>query len=309
MKRLFKQIIFSVFVLTLSATQVSAAQCKEILETLGLPERILVGGGIKIKANGEIEPLVEPLDVRIFDFDDNIMHLATHIYVRHKDNHDDIKSMHTVEYAIERSRVGETGKYKDYEIWRDAHEGSFQDFRDINNPDIFPDDVESVIKNDPAQKWRGPAWLRWAFTMKNPKTRQWAGILTSRGQWKESILRGLSLLVEAEYLEGLPRGELIFTIKSPEITAKLPSLNEPQRKREVLLELLDLIESIPLKNEGDFHKFEFSDDDFHMLNLVKKRVQKEAVKNERWPHIQITLITTTPGKESRFVIPQAVAKK
>ena len=281
-----------------AAAGLPSGRPQSILEKLGLRDEILRGGGIEIDADGRIKPVAEPIRMHAYDNDDNIAHYNTSIYIRHKTTHEEV-GITTEKYAEVRNSVGRDGEYKDYEFFGEYGHGSFRDFRDVENPDIFPQAAVDAVDGTRAAMFRGPAWLAFAQDMRNPKTAPWTAVVTSRGHESENMVRHYDVYKDRGLLARSPRQELIFATANATVAKALRATSTPEQKTEVLLALIDLLESIPLANPGDRHIFSFSDDDLDMITRVKNKLTEEQAVGRRWPHVKLTLFSTGPGTESR----------
>jgi|CXWL01.1.fsa_nt_gi hypothetical protein len=281
-----------------------------ILDKMGVRRAILVGGGIQFAADGSILPVKDPIKFSTFDNDDNVLYYRTKIYIRRKDTKEEI-AISTAKFAEVRTTIGKSGHYKNYEFFGldQPDGGSFRDFMDIKDPEIFPKDVLEAILSVEASMWRGPSWFPWATALADPKRAQWVAVVTSRGHEPKSVVKGFDVLRSKSLLKNSPREELIFGVRTPLMDSIFPpGMAVPEKKIAVLIELLDLIESVPLADASAHHSFGFSDDDVDMITRVKAALAHEQVQKGRWPHIKISIFSTGPGSESRDVL-TAPAKK
>ncbi|MFI5361054.1 MAG: hypothetical protein ACHQ49_03705 [Elusimicrobiota bacterium] len=272
----------------------------DILGKLGLKEKILAGGGIQVRADGSIVPVKKPLKVKIFDNDDNVLYLATRIYLKNKITGEEA-ALPTAEFAQARPMIGKSGKYQDYDYFMAPDGGSFRDTSDIRNPNIFPSDVAEALKL-PSAMWRGPFWFPYATALADAETAPWVGILTSRGHEPENQVKGYDVLKQNAFLKNSPRAEMNWGVDTEKVRPILPpGLKTPEKKAAFLISALDLIESIPLEKKGRRHTLEYSDDDADMITKVREILSAEAAK-KRWPHVDIDLYSTGAGKEAEYVL-------
>ncbi len=275
-----------------------------LLDKMGVRRAILIGGGVQIGADGTIQPVKEPIKFAAFDNDDNVLYYRTKIYIRRKDTKEET-AISTAKFAEVRTTIGKSGHYKNYEFFGlgEPDGGSFRDFRDVKDPEIFPKDILDAIGSVEASMWRGPSWFAWATALADPKRAQWVSIVTSRGHRTQSVVKAFDILRHKGFQKGLPRAELIFGMTTPLMDGIFPpGMGIPEKKIAVLIELLDLIESVPLANPAYHHSFGFSDDDMDMIARVKTRLALEQVEKGRWPHVKISLFSTGPGAESLDVL-------
>lgn len=186
-----------------------STQPQGILEKLGLRGAILKGGGIEFDAEGRIKPVAESIHMQAYDNDDNIAYYRTKIYIRHKTTQVEA-GITTSKFAEVRDSIGKSGEYKDYEYFQSPDGGSYRDFRDISDPDVFAKDAADSIESTHSAMFRGPAWLAFAQAMKNPKRAPWAAVVTSRGHKPDNMVRGYDVFKDRGYLARSPRKELIF---------------------------------------------------------------------------------------------------
>jgi hypothetical protein len=272
-----------------------------LLKRLGTYARILTGGGIRFGADGKLLPLTAPLRVAAFDNDDNLIRYATKIYLRRAGTREEL-AISTDEFARERTGIGKSGKYKDYAM-SDLNGGALRDFFDVRDAEIFPKDLAAAIAK---ADWKGPSWDAFVRALSSPRTAAWTAIITSRGHVPENMVRGMAPLKQNGSVAALPRPELIFPV-SPDsgtpLSRALPAdMPVPQRKVEVILELLDLLESVPLADPAARHSFGYSDDDADMIARIRERLTNEETLARRWPHVRITLFATGAGRERTDVL-------
>lgn len=267
-----------------------------LLGQLGLRDKILAGGGITVNPDGTIQAVTKPIRFYAFDNDDNALFLRTKVYLRDKLTGTEL-AIPTAEYGRVRPTIGKSGKYAAYE----EYEATFRDFKDEVDPEIFAKDVLAAVEEYQAGEFRGPAWYRFAMALKNPQEAVWTAVITSRAHKAAGMVRGYEKLRERGFLESVPREELVFAVGEDSPVDKLMGgvHKNPQKKAEVIVELLDLINSIPLTDPSARHAFGYSDDDHDMISYIKEVLAAEQLGGRRWPNVRISLFTTTLGKESR----------
>lgn len=274
----------------------------DLLSRLGLREKILINGGIPIEADGSIKPVSRPIKFLALDNDDNIAHYPHKAYFRHKVTGQEI-AIYSAKFAKVRPHIGKTGEFKDYDFFDidKDYGGTFRDSFDVVDPDVFPKQVKEAIDGAPAAMFRGPSWFQFAVAMADPAAAPWVAVVTSRGHKPANMVRGYEVFRAHGLIARVPREELIFPVNGDDVSRVLSYARNtmvPERKVEVLLSLLDLIESVPLANPDDHHSFGFSDDDFDMITRIKNRLSLEQSVHQRWPHVKITVFSSGPGKES-----------
>lgn len=266
-----------------------------LLRGLGLYDRIVRRGGLRARADGTIAPVRRPLVLRAFDNDDNLVFYSTKLYLRHKTTGEE-KALTTAEFAAARTDIGRAGAYRDYELFglQDADGGSFRDFLDANNPKIFSQDMAAALARADAA-WRGPSWTPFAEGLSDARDAAWVAIITSRAHRPRSLADGFRVLKRRGELKRVPRPELIFPVgEQSDVQRALPGwMKTPERKAEVLMELLDLLESVPLADPAARHVLSFSDDDPDQIERVRARLAADQAAG-RWPRVRIVLFSTAP---------------
>jgi len=272
----------------------------DILKKLGVSEKFLTGGGVKIGSHGVIEPVKKPLTVKVYDNDDNVVYLGTQVYLKHKTTGEE-KALTTAEFAAVRPEIGKSGPMKEYDYFKAADGGSFRDFLDGKNPNVFAQDVATAL-NSPSGTWRAPFYFNFATALADGETAPWVAILTSRGHEPENAVKGYEVMKQRAGLKNTPRAELIWGVDTDKVRPMLPTgLKTPEKKTAFLISALDLIESVPMARKGRRHTLEYSDDDADMINKVRDLLTAEAAK-KRWPHVNIKLYSTGVGREGTFTI-------
>jgi hypothetical protein len=125
-----------------------------------------------------------------FDFDDNVAHLNTPLYIFHRETGETLK-LSTQAWITFHSTIGKINSpYADYEIRYDDQTGSFRDFRDviiseaerlIGKKQTFVKDIEALL-NVPDLQWKGPSWDCFYHATFNQRP---VGIITARGHRSE----------------------------------------------------------------------------------------------------------------------------
>jgi hypothetical protein len=94
-----------------------------------------------------------------FDFDDNIMFLATPIFILNTET-EKREPFSTGKFANIHPLLGQPGEWENYAMF----EGSYSNFRDIPEDELQPgqkqyfvEDVEKAIKSD-ERSWQGSSW-------------------------------------------------------------------------------------------------------------------------------------------------------
>ncbi len=286
---------------TFTAASVPARPSYGMLKKLGVYDRILRGGGLTVRSDGSVVPVKKPLSLRAFDNDDNLIYYRTKIYVRHKVTGEE-KAIPTAEFALVRPQIGVSGKYADYELFGkgDKDGGSFRDFLDIKDPRVFIKDVNDAVTR--GGEWRGPSWAPFADALADQRDAPWVAIVTSRAHRPASFAKGFRVLKRLGELKRVPRKDMIFGVGELSVVQRLlpPGMKTPERKVEVLIELLDLLQSVPIDGEG-LHSFSFSDDDLDMIGRVRNRLAAEQASG-RWSRVRISLFSTAKDAAWKAVL-------
>jgi hypothetical protein len=286
-----------------NAAAAPAARRFGVLRRLGLDERILRGGGLRRRPDGALAPLQKPLSLRVFDNDDNLIYYRTKIYVRSKSTGEE-KAIPTAEFARVRPDIGLRGPYRDDELFglHDADGGSFRDFLDVKDPEIFAKDMQDALKRQD-RPWRGPSWRPFRDALADARDADWVAIVTSRAHRSSSFVDAFGILRRRGELARVPRAELIFGVgELSDVQRALPAgMKTPERKIEILIELLDLLNSVPLRRAADVHSFSYSDDDLDMITRVRDRLAAEQASG-RWPRVRVSVFSTAAGHSWETVL-------
>lgn len=229
-----------------------------------------------------------------FDFDDNIMRLATPIVLKHCKTGAE-REISTEDFAAFRKARGADDPYAcdpdatdDPKEWRNyaMFDGSFRYFEDIPPEEIedgerqyFVRDVAAAIAVD-GTGWQAPSWamFRHACAAGRP-----VSIITARGHARETIRAGLAVLKEAGLIEATPnyltiyavgdadtRKEIIAEIDDPAERARIESLADPTSdlKRWAIRQTVEA--GLVAYGAGPPHRFGMSDDDPKNVSLIVK---------------------------------------
>jgi len=244
-----------------------------------------------------------------FDWDDNIMFMPTAIVLFQKETGKEIQ-VETGEFATHRTEIGSSGKYANYELRSDRKTGSFRNFSDLSDPNVFKKDVNKAM-SAVDKRWRGPSWNAFIFATRFNSSAKWTTIITARGHNPETIFDTLKDFRDQKIISYLPKVEGIYPVSNPEIGGEADSPSAA--KTEIMKRLLDRISSQPidpknarqvLNRSGNGHKklhlWGFSDDDKGNFDKAKSVLSKE-VKKGRWPNVKIVLYYTSTHDEKERV--------
>jgi hypothetical protein len=284
---------------------------RHILDELGVREKIIANGGLQRLPGGLLKPLKKPLKLAILDIDGNILNLPTKLYIRHKKTHEE-KALTDEEYMTYGPDIGKRGLYQEYETFRAPDGGSYRELRDNLGPDAFPNAIDAMLSSPGPSQARAPSWEFFSGALANPETAPWVGLLTTRGHWQANITRGLSKLVDRSWLKQAPREEMIFPVGvgvGPMDKIFPPDAAPPDKKADILIGLLDLLESIPLEDASAHHDLGFSDNDARMMDRIRARLAHEQLEGGRWPHVKVSLYYTGGKKDKVVIMPLASVAK
>lgn len=203
-----------------------------------------------------------------FDFDDNVMFLATPIYIFERETRTEI-SLSTAEFARVSPQLGRPGAYENYEVDPDDSVGSFRRFRDSLRTDAdgeqpFIEDVRAALAG-PTQDWKGPSWEIFFHAVHNQRP---LAIITARGHDPKTITSGISLLRQAGHLSAEPNYLSIFPVSQPQTRASLGAGTIPELKMAAIVRSVETA----MREYGDnpYHRFGMSEDAPDNLELVAK---------------------------------------
>jgi hypothetical protein len=224
-----------------------------------------------------------------FDFDDNIMYLSTPILIRNRQTGRS-KKVTTTEFADIRRVLGQTGLWKDFEIF----DGTYRHFRDIPAAQIKPsqsqyflEDIEKAVSAK-GTAWQAPSWplLVYACQHQRPTV-----IITSRGHSRETIADGLRWLAKKKLIPKAPNLFAVYPVGNPDVAAELMSgVSDPKELKRLKeagdptsdlkrLAIHQAVEMALQKYGADLdHHFGMSDDDPLNVDLIIKAMCDCKVK-------------------------------
>jgi hypothetical protein len=234
-----------------------------------------------------------------FDFDDNVIHLPTHLYIFHKSTGKE-RALTTHEFAEVQSMLGKEGEWKDYELRvHDDQNGSFRRFREKNiNPWLswwkvqpLEEDMRAVFKK-PFEEWRGPSWNFFWYAVHNKRP---ISIITARGHHPDTLRKGISFLKKKGLITHEPNFLSVWPVSHKPTRLLLGDKNlewhASKLKQEAIKRSVDAAFAKYGKNPG--HRFGMSDDDPVNLKLIT-----EAMKDLKkiYPQNSFFVIDTHGGK-------------
>ncbi|PIT99788.1 MAG: hypothetical protein COT74_08360 [Bdellovibrionales bacterium CG10_big_fil_rev_8_21_14_0_10_45_34] len=244
-----------------------------------------------------------------FDLDDNVIFLATSIYLFHKKTGSEV-AVTTQEYAAISKDVSERGPWKDYELRLDSEVGSFRRFRDLGfTKETFS---ESDVKNLnglaeehfivdlahamglPDFHWKGPSWNCFYHATFNARP---VSLITARGHHPEVLKAGFREMVNRRHLHREPNYVDIFPVNHP---STRNMLGDPEKKWSVArLKQEAIYKSVETAIErfgnNPHHRFGMSDDSPENLELITESMRE---LKRRYPLMSFFVIDT---HQERFI--------
>lgn len=215
-----------------------------------------------------------------FDFDDNVMSLATQTYLFHRESGRELE-LSTREFAQVSHLVGRPGPYEGYEVILDDATGSFRRFRD--HPDLAPheqpfvQDVRTALAH-PDVAWRGPSWPLFEHAVHNDRP---ISIITARGHADATLRAGIDQLVQHGHLPAAPRYVSILGVSHPRLRQELGAgkaePNIPELKMAAILRSVEI--AMEQYGHNPHHRFGMSDDSPENLELVTRAMRVLKAKH------------------------------
>ena len=215
-----------------------------------------------------------------FDFDDNILFLPTPIIIFKKDTGEE-KYLSSSQWAKHHDTIGKQGPFKDYFLEYNDQTGSFRYFRDqklnfmdkvVRKQQFFISDIEKALKLS-NRHWQAPSWN--FFYHATSKQRP-ISIITARGHQRETLKKGIQLLIQKGHLPCPPNYLSLYPVANPQIrTRELGDLNLTQSiaqlKKQALFESVK--KAIELYGHNPYHRFGMSDDDPKNIELITEEMK------------------------------------
>lgn len=235
-----------------------------------------------------------------FDFDDNVAHLNTPLYIFHRESGEALK-LSTQVWTMFHSTIGKINTpYADYEIRYDDQTGSFRDFRDVSIPEAerligkkqsFVQDIEALL-NVPDLQWKGPSWNCFYHATFNQRP---VGIITARGHQPETIREGIKCYVDQGFLKYEPNYLSIFPVSHIETRHILGDKNLDQSVPWLKKAAIRASVEMAIKQYGysPHHRFGMSDDDPKNIQLI---VEEMKVLKTDYPEFSFFIIETQSGE-------------
>ncbi|MBK9295216.1 MAG: hypothetical protein IPM57_12395 [Oligoflexia bacterium] len=233
-----------------------------------------------------------------FDFDDNVIHLPTHLYVFHKTTGQE-HALTTHEFSDIQTKLGKEGIWKDYELRFDDQTGSFRRFREKKispwqywwKVQPLEEDMRAVLKR-PFEEWRGPSWNFFWYAVHNKRP---ISIITARGHHPDTLKKGISLLKKWGFITHKPNFLSVWPVSHKPTRLLLGDKDLNLHASELKKIAIKSSVSEAFKNYGvnPGHRFGMSDDDPVNLKLIV-----EAMRDLKkiYPDNSFFVIDTQGGK-------------
>jgi hypothetical protein len=234
-----------------------------------------------------------------FDFDDNVAFLSTSIVLFEKGTRREVK-LSSGEYALVHRQVGKPGPWENYELDFNDQTGSFRSFRDrdlswveriLGRKQFFVQDLAAAL-GYPDVQWKGPSWSCFYHATLNHRP---MSVITARGHRPETIIEGIDLLVQRQYLPHAPNYLSIFPVTHPNVRRELGcetgQTSVAALKKAAIRASVE--RAVQVYGYNDFHRFGMSDDDPHNVELI---VEEMKALKARYPQMSFFVIETQSGR-------------
>ena len=235
-----------------------------------------------------------------FDFDDNVVHLPSKIFIFNKKTHEELE-VSTTYFAEIAKTLGKSGPFENFEIRETAHVGSFRNFREIPK-ELLKDkkqqpllaDVFAALQN-PFLEWRGPSWNFFVHAVNNGRP---ISIITARGHHPHTIRQAINILVQSRDLPVNPNYLSLYPVSDSEVRKALGDKDlswsvAHLKKAAIHAAVKDAFECY---GENPHHRFGMSDDDPHNVELIIEAMKELKVK---YPDNAFFVINTAGGQLKR----------
>lgn len=214
-----------------------------------------------------------------FDFDDNVIHLPTDLYVFHKVTKEE-KAISTHEFAKMQFQLGKEGPWRDYEIVLNDQTGSFRRFREKQyglvgrffKTQPLREDLNEIFKK-PFEEWRGPSWNFFWYAVHNQRP---MSIITARGHSPETLKRGINLLKKKGYITQTPNYLSVYPVSHKPTRLMLGDKDISWHASKLKQEAIKFSVRSAFEKYGNnpAHRFGMSDDDPVNLKLITEAMRE-----------------------------------
>lgn len=235
-----------------------------------------------------------------FDFDDNIVFLATTILVFHKESGHELP-LSSADWARFHHTIGKMGgPFQDYEIRFDDRSGSFRHFRDHEEHELirlgrksqlFVEDIGAVL-GVPDLQWKGPSWECFYHATFNQRP---VSLITARGHHPETLKAGVRVFVQKRMLPMEPNYLSILPVSHTEVRQVLGDQDLTLSVAELKQRAIRFSVERALDQYGinSHHRFGMSDDDPKNIQLIVEEMTR--LKNT-YPEMSFFMIETHNGQ-------------
>lgn len=234
-----------------------------------------------------------------FDFDDNIMFLATPIFLRNAITHEE-QAVSTKEFASIQPLLGRSAPWADYAVFG----GSFRNFRDIPPGQLAPGqkqhfvaDVEKAVAAHDCE-WQGPSWKLFAYACDQQRP---ISIVTARGHSRETLKAGVRVLVDRGLITREPLYHTIFPVGNDDVRRELGDTNldttTPALKRRAIIATVE--QALTRYGEQPDHRFGMSDDDPQNVDLI---IRAMCECKRKYPDKRFFVINTHMHEEVKLEV-------
>lgn len=198
-----------------------------------------------------------------FDFDDNIMFLATPIYLFEAETGREL-ALSTGQFARVSHLIGKAGPYARYHLDLDEQTGSFRRFRDTRRfvepgaIEYFVQDIAAALEHVDLA-WKGPSWAFFEHAVHNGRP---LAIITARGHAPQTIAAGIELLRDRRHLPCNPNYLGIYPVTHALSRRALGDPGEqmsvPELKKAAIVDAVEM--AMARFGANPHHRFGISDD-------------------------------------------------
>jgi hypothetical protein len=233
-----------------------------------------------------------------FDFDDNVAFLATPLILFKKVSGEELL-ISSGQFAIEHSKIGKQGVYKNFEIRWEDKTGTFRNFRDHQTAElqrlgmkrqVFLDDVAQAL-GLPDFNWKGPSWSCFYHATFNQRP---VSVITARGHNPDTIINGIDLFVQSGHLPHRPNFLSIYPVSNRDTRILLGdtelNMTTPELKQRAIRASVE--QAIEKYGYNPHHRFGMSDDDPKNIQLI---VEEMARLKSTYPEMSFFMIETHGG--------------
>jgi hypothetical protein len=235
-----------------------------------------------------------------FDFDDNVVHLATQILIFPRTRVGEPATctepigVSTHEFPEVVRELGKPGtRWENFELRYHDTEGSFRNFRELP-PEIIGERDQPLVEDmiaaleHPHLEWRGPSWEFFKHAVNNNRP---VSIITARGNHPHTIRRALNILRNSNDLAACPNYLSLYPVSyiptRRELGDEELKWSTGQLKKAAIRRAVH--DAFACYGVNPHHRFGMSDDDPANIALILEAM--EELKREH-PHNAFFVINT-----------------